>query len=81
MSAISAIESIAQKVEESSDSINMNLDLIQNTKDLDRFDPLEYKEDITNLRRNISFKMDNLQNDFLTRKIQLENAQSLISMA
>ena len=69
MSAISAIESIAQKVEESSDSINTNLDLIQNTEDLEGFDPLEYKEDITYFRRNISFKMDNLQSEFLTHKI------------
>ena len=78
---ISTIELIAQKVEESSDSININLDLIQNTEDLQGFDPVDYEEDITYFRRNIAFKMDSLQSEFLTRKIQLENAQSLISMA
>ena len=81
MTAISTIELIAQKVEECSDAININLDLILNTEDLEGFDPLDYKEDITYFRRNISFKMDSLQSEFLTRKIQLENAQSLISMA
>merc|ERR1711954_30874 len=34
MSAISTIELIAEKVEESSDAININLDLIQNMEDL-----------------------------------------------
>ena len=81
MSAISTIELIAQKVEESSDSININLDLIQNTEDLQGFDPVDYEEDITYFRRNIAFKMDSLQSEFLTCKIALENAQSLISMA
>ena len=42
MSAISTIELIAQKVEESSDSININLDLIQNTEDLQGLDPDDY---------------------------------------
>ena len=64
MSAIDAIQAIAQKVEESSDTINIHLDFIQNTEDLDGFDPPEYKEDITYFRRNISYKMDNLQSDF-----------------
>ena len=81
MSAIDAIEAIAQKVEESSDSININLNLIQKLEDLDRFDPREYKKDIKYFRKSVKFKMDNLQGDFLTQKIQLENAQSLISMA
>ena len=81
MSAISTIELIAQKVEESSDSININLDLIQNTEDLQGFDPDDYEDDITYFRRNIAFKMDRLQSEFLAGKIQLENAQSLISMA
>ena len=75
------LEAIAQKVEESSDLININLYLIQNIEDFEGFDPREYKEDITYFRRNISYKMDNLQSDFLTRQIQMENAQSLISMA
>ena len=74
MSAISTIELIAQKVEECSDAININLDLIQNTEDLQGFDPLEYKDDITYFRRNIAFKMDSVQSEFLMRKIQLENA-------
>ena len=39
MSAIDAIEAIAQKVEESCDTININLDFIQNTEDLDGIDP------------------------------------------
>ena len=42
MSAISTIKLIAQKVEESSDSMNINLDLIQNTEDLQGFYPNDY---------------------------------------
>ena len=81
MSAIDAIDAIAQKLEESSDNINVNLNLIQNFEDLDGFDPCEYEEDINYFRKSVKFKMDNLQGDFLTQKIKMENAQSLILMA
>ena len=72
---------LSQKVEDNSDSISINLDLIQNMEDLQGFDPDDYEEDITYFRRNIAFEMDSLQSEFLTCKIALENAQSLISMA
>ena len=49
MSAIDAIDAIAQKLEESSDNINENLNFTQNFKESDRFDPPEYKEDINKL--------------------------------
>ena len=74
MSAISTIEQIAQKVEESSDSININLDLIQNTEDLEGFDPDDYEEDITYIRRNTAFKIESLQSEFLAHKMALDNA-------
>ena len=51
---------LSQKVEDNSDSISINLDLIQNTEDLQGFDPDDYEEDITYFRRNIAFKMDSL---------------------
>ena len=78
MSAIDTIDAIAHKLEEASDNINVNLDLTENFQDLDGFDPREYQEDISYLRRSVKYKIDNLQEDFLTRKIQMENAQSLI---
>ena len=75
ISAIDAIDAIAHELKESSDNINVNLDLIQNFEDLDRFDPQEYKEDINYFRKSVKFKMDSLQGGFLTQKIQMENAQ------
>ena len=72
---------LSQKVEDNSDSISINLDLIQNTEDLQGFDPQDYEDDITYIRRNTAFKMESLQSEFLARKIALDNAQSLISIA
>ena len=57
------------------------MDLIQNTEDLQGFDPDDYEDDIRYINRNTSFKMDSLQSEFITCKIALDNAQSLISMA
>ena len=78
MSAIDSVDAITHKLEEASDNINVNLDIIENFEDLDGFDPREFSEDISYLRNSVKFKIDNLQGDFLTRKIQMENAQSLI---
>ena len=75
MSAIDSVDAITHKLEESSDNINV---IIRYFEDLDHFDPHEYSEDISYLRNSVKFKIDNLQGDFLTRKIQMENAQSLI---
>ena len=81
LSTITSIEQIAQKVEDNSDSISINLDLIKNTEDSQEFNPQDYEEDITYIRRNTAFKMESLQSEFLARKIALDNAQSLISIA
>ena len=57
LSAFSTIEQIAQKVEDNRDSISINLNLIQNMEDLQGFDPQDYEDDITYIRRNTAFKI------------------------
>ena len=63
MSAIDSVDSITQKLEEASDNINVNLDIIQDFEDLQGFGPREFSEDINYLRNSVKFKIDNLQGD------------------
>ena len=68
LSTITSIEQIAQKVEDNSDIISINLDLIKNTEDSQEFNPKDYKEDIPYIRKNTEFKMESLQSEFSAHK-------------
>ena len=78
MSAIDSVDKIIHKLEDASDNIVVNLDIIQDFEDIQGFDPQEFSEEIKYTRNSIRFKIETRQGYFLTRKIQMENAQALI---
>ena len=79
LSTITNIEQIIQNIEDSSDSICINLDLIENAENSDQFHAKDYDKDISYIRRSIEYKMEGLQSEFLSHKVAFDNAQTLIS--
>ena len=64
LSTITCIEHIFQKVEDSNDTISMNLNLIEHSEDSSDFHPKDYSEDINYIRKTTDYKMEALNNKF-----------------
>ena len=77
MSTVESVDQIIYKLEESSVNINVNLDIIKDFQEIDGFDPDDFSDDIQYTRRNIKYKLEKLQSEFLICKTEIENAQAL----
>ena len=49
---------ITHKLEDASDNINVNLDIIQDFEDIQGFDSQEFSEDINYMRNSVRFKIE-----------------------
>ena len=80
LSLIKGVDEIVSKLEDSYIPVNVTLDILQGYEVSDLFNPANYKEDIDHTRRNLRYKIDKLNTDFVIKKQEIENLQSLISM-
>ena len=80
LSTVESVDQIISKLEESSVNVNVNLDIIKDFEEIDGFNPNDFTEDIEYTRRNLKYKIEKLQNEFLVRKTEIENAQALIAL-
>ena len=58
LSKITFIKQIFEKIENNDDTINMNLDLIENLEESSDFNPKNYSEDINLIRKTTDYKIE-----------------------
>ena len=80
LSLIKGVDEIVSKLEDSYISVNVTLDILQGYEVSDLFNPANYKDDIDHTRRNLRYKIDKLNTEFIIKKQEIENLQALISM-
>ena len=80
LSLIKGVDDIVSKLEDSYISVKVTLDIIQGYEVSDLFNPENYKDDIDHTRRNLRYKIDKLNTEFVIKKQEIENLQALISM-
>ena len=65
---IKGVDDIVSKLEDSYISVKVTLDIIQGYEVSDLFNPENYKEDIDHTHKNLRYKIDNLNTEFVIKK-------------
>ena len=76
---ISVIEEILEKVKNDNDTINMNIDFIENTKQTTEFNPKKYIQDIQFIRQTSDYNVKAFNSKFFERKIAFDNAKTSVA--
>ena len=78
-STITVIKEILQKVENNNDTINKNIDFIENVEELSDFNPKDYSQDINFIRQTSDYKVEAINHKFYERKFAFNNAKTSLS--
>ena len=77
---VQAVDEIIAKLEESNINVNVTLDILKDYGEHENFNPTDFADDIDYTRRSLRYKIDKLQNEYVIRKTEIENCQSLIAL-
>ena len=68
---VKAVDDILEKSEEANITVNAMLDILKDYGVSDQFNPAHFSDDIEYTRKNLRYKIDNLQTEFTIRKHEI----------
>ena len=80
LSVVQSVDEIIAKLEESNVNVNVTLDILKDYGEHENFNPDDFADDIDYTRRSLRYEIDKLQSEFIIRKTEIENCQSLIAL-
>merc|ERR1712081_87978 len=80
LNLVSGVDEIVGKLDSSFIIVNVALNTLEAYKVSNLVNPEDFKEDIIYTRKSLKYKINDLTQNFLIKKQEIENIQSLISM-